>query len=108
MTLIKGYQIIDPELCRPQVRAHVERQLDLVAKGLAEKDAVVAHSLMEFTQKFHFFVSKIARMDTLFELSFSPLSSSGFIPCKTIHAFTVTPCRSFTLKDFRGGHVSKL
>lgn len=77
VTLIKGYQMIDPELCRPQVRAHVEKQLNLVAKGQAEKDAVVAHSLMEFSQKFHFFVAKIERMDTLFESSFSPLSSSG-------------------------------
>lgn len=27
-----GYQLIDPELCRPQVRAYVESQIDLVAK----------------------------------------------------------------------------
>ncbi|PRW60157.1 DNA topoisomerase 3-beta isoform X1 [Chlorella sorokiniana] len=77
ITLIRGYQLIDPELCRPQVRAYVERQIDLVAKGEADKEAVVAHCLHEFKAKFAFFVAHIQRMDTLFEASFSPLASSG-------------------------------
>ncbi len=55
----RGYQLIDPELCRPQVRAHVEHQLDLVAKGEADKEAVVAHCMEEFKQKFAFFVAHI-------------------------------------------------
>lgn len=77
ITLIKGYQLIDPELCRPQVRAHVEQQIGLIAEGKAQKDAVVRHTLEQFRQKFMFFVGYIARMDVLFEASFSPLSSSG-------------------------------
>ena len=60
-----------------QVRAHVEQQLDLIAKGRAEKEAVVAHALHQFAQKFGFFVQHISRMDQLFEASFSPLASSG-------------------------------
>ncbi len=125
-TLIRGYQLIDPELCKPQVtrrqglrgspaatasaaadgcccrrpaaggrlaalipcappaprpaaqvRAHVEQQIGLVAKGQADKGAVVAHTLEQFRAKFAFFVAKIARMDGLFEASFSPLSATG-------------------------------
>ncbi|GBF93668.1 DNA topoisomerase [Raphidocelis subcapitata] len=77
VTLIRGYQLIDPELCQPQVRAHVEAQLSLVAQGLARREAVVAHTLGQFRSKFAFFVTHIVRMDSLFEASFSPLSSSG-------------------------------
>ena len=60
-----------------QVRGHVEAQLSLIAAGKAEKGAVVLHTLAQFAHKFRFFVSHIARMDALFEASFSPLSSSG-------------------------------
>jgi hypothetical protein len=112
ITLIRGYQLIDPELCRPQVssssacraadygrcstwthmlycthdthslvrrcetpypqakalapphhpsvsllsyapqvRAHVEQQIGLIAEGKAHKDAVVNHTLEQFRQK---------------------------------------------------------
>ncbi|KXZ51646.1 hypothetical protein GPECTOR_11g100 [Gonium pectorale] len=77
ITLIRGYQLIDPELCKPQVRAHVEGQIDLIAKGKADKEAVVAHTVEQFRAKFLFFVGHITRMDSLFEASFSPLASSG-------------------------------
>lgn len=49
----------------------------MIAKGQADKNAVVAHTLQQFRQKFLFFVAKVARMDALFEASFSPLASSG-------------------------------
>jgi hypothetical protein len=60
-----------------QVRAHVEAQIGLIADGKAQKEAVVAHTLEQFRAKFLFFVGHITRMDSLFEASFSPLSSSG-------------------------------
>lgn len=82
ITLIRGYQTIDPELCKPQVRAYVEKQINLIASGVAEKDHVVLHCLDQFRQKFLFFVSKIDRMDSLFEASFSPLSSTGKVLSK--------------------------
>jgi DNA topoisomerase-3 len=82
ITLIRGYQTIDPELCKPQVRAYVEKQIDLVAKNSADKQAVVDHCLLQFKQKFAFFVGHIERMDQLFEASFSPLSSSGRVLSK--------------------------
>jgi DNA topoisomerase-3 len=42
----------------------------------------VAHCLEEFRSKFAFFVAHIARMDALFEASFSPLASSGKVLSK--------------------------
>ena len=58
----------------------MEVQIGMIAKGQADKDAVVAHALEQFRQKFLFFVAKVARMDALFEASFSPLASSGTSP----------------------------
>ena len=66
-----------PRACCGQVRAHVEQQIGLIAEGKAEKEAVVLHTLDQFAQKFRHFVTRIARMDALFEASFSPLASSG-------------------------------
>ncbi len=43
-----SYQLIDGELCKPQVRAHVEAQINLVAAGTARREAVVAHTLEQF------------------------------------------------------------
>ena len=60
-----------------QVRSHVEKQIDLIAQGQAEKEAVVAHTLDQVARKFRYFVGRINRMDALFEASFSPLASSG-------------------------------
>ena len=37
----------------------MERQIDLIAKGQADKGAVVAHCLREFRAKFDFFVANI-------------------------------------------------
>ena len=82
ITLVRGYQLIDGELCRPQVRAYVEKQIDLIAKGMAEKEAIVIHCLEQFKQKFSFFVEHIMRMDALFEATFSPLASSGKVLSK--------------------------
>lgn len=78
-----------------QVRGHVEVQIGLIAKGQADKDAVVAHTLQQFHQKFLFFVAKVARMDALFEASFSPLASSGQ-PLPDTHDL-MHPCGSVCL-----------
>ena len=61
----------------PQVRAHVERQIDLVARGEAAFSAVVAHTLAQLQTKFAFFTSSIARMDELFEATFTSLAATG-------------------------------
>ena len=72
-----------------QVRAHVEKQIGLIAEGKAEKEDVVLHTLDQFAQKFRYFVTRIARMDALFEASFSPLASSGDFRLKYIFAIDI-------------------
>ncbi|MGB1601522.1 MAG: hypothetical protein ACPIOQ_52800 [Promethearchaeia archaeon] len=59
------------------MRSSIEKQCDLIAKGQADKEDVVALSLANFQLKFNYFVKNIHRMDTLFEASFSPLTAGG-------------------------------
>ncbi|KAK1389826.1 DNA topoisomerase [Heracleum sosnowskyi] len=77
VSLIRGYQCIDPDLCLPDIRSFIEQQITLVSKGQANHSLVVRHVLAQFQQKFSYFVKKIENMDSLFEAQFSPLSDSG-------------------------------
>lgn len=77
VVLVHGYQRIDPDLCLPKMRSQVEEQLNLIAFGKANYRQVLQHTLKIFEQKFHFFVQNITFMDSLFEDSFSSLSSMG-------------------------------
>ncbi|BBG93468.1 DNA topoisomerase, type IA, core, partial [Prunus dulcis] len=73
ITLIRGYQCIDPDLCLPDIRSFIEQQITLVAKGQADHFRVVQHVLQQFRQKYSYFVKQIENMDALFEAQFSPL-----------------------------------
>ncbi|XP_050292586.1 DNA topoisomerase 3-beta isoform X1 [Quercus robur] len=77
ITLIRGYQCIDPDLCLPDIRSFIEQQITLVAKGQMDHFRVVQHVLQQFKQKFTYFVKQIENMDALFEAQFSPLADSG-------------------------------
>ncbi|KAB1203333.1 DNA topoisomerase 3-beta-1 [Morella rubra] len=77
ITLIRGYQCIDPDLCLPDIRSFIEQQITLVAKGQMDHSRVVLHVLQQFKQKYSYFVKKIENMDELFEAQFSPLADSG-------------------------------
>ncbi|CAK7348924.1 unnamed protein product [Dovyalis caffra] len=77
ITLIRGYQFIDPDLCLPDIRGFIEQQITLVAKGEADHSRVVQHVLEQFKQKYSYFVKQIDHMDALFEAQFSPLADSG-------------------------------
>ncbi|KAJ4827020.1 hypothetical protein Tsubulata_033804 [Turnera subulata] len=77
ITLIRGYQCIDPDLCLPDIRSFIEHQITLVAKGQADHSHVVQHVLQQFKRKYTYFVKQIDNMDALFEAQFSPLADSG-------------------------------
>jgi len=68
---------IDIDLVKPTMRAAVEEQLNLIAHGKADFNAVLGHTIDTFTAKFKYFVEHVQAMDELFEVSFSPLASSG-------------------------------
>lgn len=59
ITLVKGYSNIDPDLCLPDVRSHIEKQITLIAQGKAEFAQVVRSSLRDFAAKFAYFVSQV-------------------------------------------------
>ena len=67
------------------MRAAVEEQLNLIAMGKADFEAVLSHAIDIFMKKFKYFVENIVGMDELFEVSFSPLASSG----KALSRYTI-------------------
>ena len=77
---LNGYQYIfqiDQDLVKPTMRAAVEEQLNLIAAGRADFEAVLSHAVDIFKKKFKYFVENIVGMDELFEVSFSSLAASG-------------------------------
>ncbi|WMV48462.1 hypothetical protein MTR67_041847 [Solanum verrucosum] len=49
ISLIRGYQCIDSDLCLPDIRSFIEHQITLVAKGQADHSMVVQHVLEQFS-----------------------------------------------------------
>jgi DNA topoisomerase-3 len=81
ITLIRGYQCIDPDLCLPDIRSFIEQQITLVAKGQMDHFRVVQHVLQQFKQKFTYFVKQVRKFHLV--LFFSPLSFS-FTTCSLL------------------------
>mmetsp|Transcript_35891 Transcript_35891/g.57265 ORF Transcript_35891/g.57265 Transcript_35891/m.57265 type:complete len:828 (-) Transcript_35891:259-2742(-) len=77
IVLVQGYFRIDSDLILPTVRASIESQCNLIAKGEADKDEVVQQAINNFIRKYQYYVRHISRMDELFASSFSALESAG-------------------------------
>jgi len=59
------------------MRAATEKLLNLIAQGKEDFRAVLQHVVKTFEMKYKYFVKNITGMDELFEVSFSPLASTG-------------------------------
>ena len=77
LVLANGYHLIDSSLVLPQVRADIEDQCNKIAKGLADKDAVLKKAIGIFADKFANFVENVSKMDVLFRCSFARLQDVG-------------------------------
>ena len=91
LVLAQGYQKIDATLVLPEVRAQIERECALIAKGEMEKEEVLKKSLYIFAEKFDYFTKNINLMDMLFSASFAKLEDSGkpFTRCGLPAAFHI-------------------
>lgn len=66
ISLIRGYQCIDPDLCLPDMRSFIEQQITHVAKGQADHGLVVQHVIQQFKRKFSYFVKQVMSVINLF------------------------------------------
>lgn len=66
ISLIRGYQCIDPDLCLPDIRSFIEHQITLVAKGQADHSSVVEHVIEQFKRKFAHFVKQVMNSSFVF------------------------------------------
>ena len=70
-------QAIDPELAKASLRADMEKKISMIASGKIHFEDVLREELVTFRKRFKEFTEKIEKMDQLFEVTFSPLDSSG-------------------------------
>ena len=77
IVLVHGYNKIDPQLVQPQMRANIEKQLNLIASGKSDFKDVRDYVLKIMEKKFHYFVTNVKLIDNLMEAKFSPLSATG-------------------------------
>lgn len=82
IALIHGFFRVDHELIEPTMRADVEKQLELIAKGRAEHRVITEYTLGMFRRKFAYYVENVERVDALFQGSFTSLADSGRPFCR--------------------------
>jgi len=66
LSFCAAFEELDAELCRPPIRAYMEKQCAQVAEGILEKEDVVNENIKLFETKFHSFRNRIAQLDKFF------------------------------------------
>lgn len=87
ITLIRGYQCIDPDLCLPDIRSFIEQQITLVAKGQMDHFRVVQHVLQQFKQKFTYFVKQVRKFHLVLSLSPPPRRGARVLLLLLAHCY---------------------
>lgn len=84
------------------MRAATEKLLNLIAQGKEDFRLILKHTIRIFELKYRYFVQSISGMDELFEVSFSPLASTGKPLSRSVHLIfeSISLLISFCLDRF--------
>ncbi|CAE7194926.1 TOP3B [Symbiodinium pilosum] len=66
LSMLAAFEELDAQLCRPPIRAFMEKQVAQIAEGLLDKPDVVAQNLDLFYSKFVRFRENISSLDRFF------------------------------------------
>ncbi|CAK8993289.1 unnamed protein product [Durusdinium trenchii] len=66
LSMLAAFEELDPQLCRPPIRAFMEKQVAQIADGFLEKADVTAQNLDLFFSKFVNFSENISRLNRFF------------------------------------------
>jgi len=66
LSFCAAFEELDAELCRPPIRAYMEKQCLQVAEGILDKEDVVNENIKLFETKFHSFRGRLSQLDKFF------------------------------------------
>ncbi|XP_046917236.1 DNA topoisomerase 3-beta isoform X2 [Dermatophagoides farinae] len=75
--LVHGYRRIDNDLVSSNIRSDMEKELNQIAKGLADFEIVLQKNIDYYRGKFLRFIETIHLMDELFSKNFTSLVETG-------------------------------
>ena len=66
LSFCAAFEELDAELCRPPIRAYMEKQCAQVAEGILDKEDVVNENIKLFETKFVSFRNRLSQLDKFF------------------------------------------